>query len=137
MNDFMKEAMEIAKAQAGVRPMSPDEITQFVINLASKLKAASEGCSCSSEDESAPTVSGKNSIKETSVICLECGKKFKMLSKKHIESHGLTVEEYKEKYGIKKNVPLVAKGLVRERRKKMQEMKLWERKAQYRNNKSK
>ena len=131
MSDFMKEAMEIAKAQASVRPMSPDEITQFVINLAGKLKAASEGCACCASEEAAPAMNGKSSIKETSVVCLECGKKFKMLSKKHIESHGLTVEEYKEKYGIKKNVALVAKGLVRERRKKMQEMKLWERKGLY------
>ena len=130
MNEFMKEAMEIAKAQAGVRPMTPDEITQFVLNLAAKLQAAAEGCVCATE-EVAPSVDGKASIKETSVTCLECGKKFKILSKKHLETHGLSVAEYKAKYGLKKNVSLVAKGLVRERRKKMQEMKLWERKGKY------
>ena len=130
MNDFMKEALEIAKAQAGVRTMTEDEITRFVVNLASKLQAAAEGCACVCE-AAAPSVDGKSSIKETSVTCLECGKKFKILSKKHIESHGLSVLEYKEKYGIKKNTSLVAKGLVRERRKKMQEMKLWERKGKH------
>ena len=128
MNDFMKEALEIAKAQAGVRSMTEAEIAQFVANLAAKLKAVAEGCVCTAE-EVAPVADGKSSIKETSVTCLECGKKFKILSKKHIESHGLTVNEYKAKYGLKKNVSLVAKGLVRERRKKMQEMKLWERKG--------
>ena len=130
MNDFMKEALEIAKAQAGVRSMTEAEIAQFVANLAAKLKAVAEGCVCTTE-EAAPVADGKSSIKETSVTCLECGKKFKILSKKHIESHGLTVNEYKAKYGLKKNVSLVAKGLVRERRKKMQEMKLWERKGKY------
>ena len=128
MNDFMKEALEIAKAQAGVRSMTEAEIAQFVANLAAKLKAVAEGCVCTAE-EPAPVADGKSSIKETSVTCLECGKKFKILSKKHIESHGLTVNEYKAKYGLKKSVSLVAKGLVRERRKKMQEMKLWERKG--------
>lgn len=130
MNDFMKEAMEIAKAQAGVRPMTETEIAQFVLNLATKLKAVAEGsvCCCAGED-AAPVADGKNSIKETSVVCMECGKKFKVLSRKHLESHGLSVEEYKAKYGIKKSTSLVAKGLVRERRKKMQEMKLWERKG--------
>lgn len=137
MNDFIKEAIEIAKAQASVRPMTENEIAQYVANLAAKLCTISSGCTCVAPEEAAPAIDGKASIKETSVICLECGKKFKMLSKKHIESHGMTVEEYKEKYGIKKNVPLVAKGLVRERRKKMQEMKLWERKAQYKKNKGK
>ena len=128
MNDFMKEAIEIAKAQAGVRSMTEADIAQFVANLAAKLKSVAEGCTCTAE-EPAPVADGKSSIKETSVTCLECGKKFKILSKKHIESHGLTVSEYKAKYGLKKNVSLVAKGLVRERRKKMQEMKLWERKG--------
>ena len=130
MNDFMKEAMEIAKAQAGVRPMTETEIAQFVLNLATKLKAVAEGtaCCCAGE-EAAPVADGKSSIKETSVVCMECGKKFKILSKKHLETHGLSVEEYKAKYGIKKSTSLVAKGLVRERRKKMQEMKLWERKG--------
>lgn len=128
MNDLIKMAMEIAKAQAGVRPMSPDEIAQFVSSLAAKLANTNAGTTEAVVEESA-NINGKASIKETSVTCLVCGKKFKVLSKKHIESHGMTVAEYKEKFGIKKNASLVAKSLVRERRKKMQEMKLWERKG--------
>ena len=40
--------------------------------------------------------------------------------------HGLDADTYREKWGIKKNTPLVCKELQRERRKKMKEMKLWE-----------
>jgi predicted transcriptional regulator len=68
----------------------------------------------------------KKAIKEKSVTCLECGKSFKILTKKHLATHGLAPEEYKEKWGYKKNTPLVCKSLQRERRKKMKEMRLWE-----------
>ena len=55
---------------------------------------------------------------------------FKILTKKHIATHGLTVEEYRERCGYKKGTPLVCKSLQRERRKKMKDMKLWERRNQ-------
>jgi predicted transcriptional regulator len=73
-----------------------------------------------------PAVDPKKAIREKSVICLECGKSFKVLTKKHLASHGLTPEEYKEKWGYKKGTSLVAKALARERRRKMKDMKLWE-----------
>lgn len=63
---------------------------------------------------------------EKSVTCLECGKTFKIITRKHLAMHGLDADTYREKWGIKKNTPLVCKELQRERRKKMKEMKLWE-----------
>ncbi len=65
-------------------------------------------------------------VTEKSITCLECGKSFKLLTRRHLLSHGLSVNEYREKWGYAKDVPLVCKGLQRERRKKMKDMKLWE-----------
>ena len=48
---------------------------------------------------------------------------------RHLRLHGLTAKGYKAKWGIKKDVSLAAKSLVRMRRKKMQEMRLCERKG--------
>ena len=42
---------------------------------------------------------------------------------------GLTVTEYREKFGLRKRTPLICKSLARERREMMKGMKLWERKA--------
>ena len=69
----------------------------------------------------------RKAVKESSVVCLECGKSFKVLTKKHLAAHNLTPEEYRAKYGYKKGAPLAAKSLQRERRKKMKDMRLWER----------
>lgn len=131
MDEFMKQALEVGKAQAGVRAMSAEQFSEFVQKLAANLRMVSEGvCTCTEDAETTPAVDAKKSIREKSVTCLECGKSFKMLGKKHLASHGLTPEEYKEKYGLKKSTALVCRELVRQRRKKMQEMQLWTRKGE-------
>jgi len=128
MDDYLKQALELARAQASVRAMTEDQITEFVAKLAAKLRAMAEGV----VPEAAVPVTVdekevKNSVKEKSVTCLECGKSFKILSKRHLAQHNLTADEYRAKYGMKKGVALVCKSLQRERRKKMAEMQLWER----------
>ncbi|MBG3876755.1 transcriptional regulator [Desulfovibrio oxamicus] len=125
MDDFLKEALEIVKAQASVRTMTEDEITSMVQKLANGIRAISLG---EAEPEEACEACGdpRKAVKEKSITCLECGKSFKILTRKHLASHGLDAVAYREKWGLKKNTPLVCKALQRERRKKMKDMKLWE-----------
>ena len=126
MEEYIKQALEIVKAQASVRNMTEEEITSMVKSLADQLKGlVEEEQSGVSQEEQKPAVDPKKAIREKSVICLECGKAFKVLTKKHLKTHGLTPQEYKEKWGYKKKQSLIAKSLARERRKKMREMKLW------------
>lgn len=124
MEDYLKQAIEIVKAQAAVRNMNEEEITSMIRTLADSIRGVADGVAPASEGE--PLVDPKNAIREKSVICCECGKSFKVLTKRHLASHGLTTEEYKDKYGYKKGTSLVAKSLARDRRKTMQGMKLWE-----------
>lgn len=126
--DYVKEALDIVKAQAGVRSMTEEEITTMVRSLASSL---GEGAMRQEMEAESPVLycAPKKAIKEKVVVCLECGKSFSILSKKHLASHNLTASEYREKYGYKKGMALACKALVRARRKKMAEMKLWERRG--------
>ena len=134
MDEYLKQAIELARAQASVGVMSEEDIAKFVATLAAKLRALDDSDTVVSETTanllSADAV--KKSIKEKSVTCLECGKSFKILSKRHLSLHGLTSEEYRNKYGIKKGTALVCKALVRERRKKMETMQLWEKRKKMR-----
>lgn len=126
MEDYLKEALEIVKAQASVRTMTEEEITSMVKTLASGIRVISEEDALAEETQEA-AVDPKKSIKEKTVTCLECGKTFKILTKRHLALHDLDAISYREKWGLKKNTPLVCKALQRERRKKMNTMKLWER----------
>lgn len=125
MDDYLKQALEIVKAQASVRVMSEDEITSMVRTLSINLKALEEA-PVEQEEVQVPALAPAKSIKEKSVTCLECGKTFKIITRKHLSTHGLDADTYREKWGIKKDAPLVCKELQRERRKKMKDMKLWE-----------
>jgi len=129
MEKYLKEAIDIVKAQASVCTMTEEEITTMISKLAVGIKAISEGTELPlSIDEVA--IDPAKAIKEKSITCVNCGKSFKLLTKKHLASHGLTPEEYRERCGYKKGTPLVCKSLQRERRKKMRSMKLWERRGQ-------
>lgn len=55
-----------------------------------------------------PAINPKKSIEDDYLICLEDGKKFKSL-KRHLMTHyGLTPEQYREKWGLDPNYPMVA-----------------------------
>lgn len=125
MDDYLKEALEIVKAQAKVRTMAEEEIITMVQKLAEGIRGVCSG-ETPEEESQAPAVPVRKSIKEQSIVCLECGKSFKILTKKHLGSHSLEPDAYREKWGFKRNTPLVCKSLQRERRKKMKSMKLWE-----------
>ena len=127
MDDYLKEALDIVKAQAGVRIMAEDEIISMVRRLSSDIKNVAEGDACVEEPAGADAQSDpRKSIKEKSITCMECGKNFKILTRKHLAGHSLDAAEYRDKWGLKKDTPLVCKGLQRERRKNMKDMKLWE-----------
>lgn len=127
MDEHMKMALDIVKAQASVRPMSPDEMAEMLDILSAKLKGTGDQSALSVAE--GPAIDPKTSIKEKSITCCECGKSFKVLTKRHLAMHDMTPEEYREKYGFKKGTALVAKTLQRERRVRMKEMKLWERRG--------
>jgi predicted transcriptional regulator len=125
MEDHVKQALEIVKAQASVRNMTEEELTSMVRSLAEGIKNVAEGTQA--EAVKTPSLEdAKKAIREKSIICMECEKSFKVLTKRHLATHGLTPEQYREKWGYKKGTSLVAKSLARDRRKKMQDMKLWE-----------
>jgi len=131
MQEYIQEAIEIVKAQAGVRNMTEEELASMLKTVSQNLKTLYQGEeSEAGRQEQQPPVDPKKAIREKSVVCLECGKTFKSLGKRHLATHGLTPAEYREKWGYKKSDSLIAKSLARERRKKMKEMQLWKRRKE-------
>lgn len=126
MDEYVKEALKLVKAQAGLRNMTGEQITSMIQSVADRLRGVESHIEKQKDYVfKYPAGNPKNSIREKSVICLGCGKSCKVLSKRHLAQHGLTPQEYKEKWGLKKDQSLVAKYLSRQRKKKMQEMQLW------------
>lgn len=126
MDDFLKEALDIVKAQATVRTMTEDEILSMVRSLCKGIRSIGESTTDDEDAAAIPATDPKKAIREKSIICLESGKTFKVLTKRHLAKFGLTPDEYRAKWGYAKKLPLVCKELQRQRRNKMKDMKLWE-----------
>lgn len=63
-----------------------------------------------------PAVPVRNSIKRDYIICLEDGKKLKML-KRHLMTHyGMTPDDYRAKWGLAADYPMVAPAYAEQRR---------------------
>ena len=120
---LVEMAAEIVQSQCGTTGMTTDEISQALQSTFKVLQgmqnietqAGMEGAETIEAQKAA--VSPEKSILKNKIICLECGQEFKMLSPKHLKSHGLTGREYRSKYGFSLRQPLCAKALS-DRRKK-------------------
>lgn len=55
-----------------------------------------------------PAVSVKKSVTPSAILCLECGKGYQMLKKHLHTAHGLTVDEYRAKWSLPRDYPVVA-----------------------------
>jgi len=68
------------------------------------------------EEKPVPKVPVRSSVKPDYIICLEDGKKLKML-KRHIMTHyGLTPDQYRQKWGLSADYPMVAPNYAEQRR---------------------
>ncbi len=63
-----------------------------------------------SEDQAklTPAVSIKGSVRKATIVCLECGKLGKMLKRHLSTAHGLGVNEYRARWGLAADYPMVA-----------------------------
>ena len=110
---------EIIQSQISSKQMTTEEIKAALTDTFQTLKAlqGSETCGAveAGTEEVNPVIDPKKSIQKNKVVCLECGQEFKMLSPKHLKSHGLDSKEYRKKYGFSARQPLCAKALSEKR----------------------
>jgi predicted transcriptional regulator len=135
---LVEMASEIVAAQASRTEMSTEEISDVVCRVFESLKslqAMEAGQAENSQDETHEKISPQDSIQRNRVICLVCGKEFKLLSNRHLALHGLTSRDYKLKYGLPLRQALSAKSLTMARRRIAKEKGLGAKLVAYRRSK--
>ena len=86
--------------------VQPGELSSLVGSVHASLGAL--GSTPEAEEELKPAVPVRRSIKEDHLICLECGLKFSSLKLHLRTAHDMTPEEYRAKWGLKPDYPMVA-----------------------------
>ena len=98
---------DIVAAHVSNNSVSVDEVPTLISNVYSALSGL--GGTGSTEDvRPDPAVSVRASVKKDHIVCLDCGKKMKML-KRHLNTeHDMTPDEYRARWDLPSDYPMVA-----------------------------
>jgi len=118
---LVEMSAEIVTAQARQSQLKPEDIADSLRKIFYTLKEIQQS-GVGAEFEETVLKDPQSSIQRNQVICLECGKAFKLLSNRHLALHGLTPREYKQKHGIRMTQALSARTLSQRRRKLAKEL---------------
>jgi predicted transcriptional regulator len=106
--DFIGLTAEIVSAYVSNNTVASGDIPALINQVHSALLRVSSGQTGSSSEPLKPAVPIKRSINPDFIVCLEDGKKFKSL-KRHLRTqYGMTPEQYREKWGLAADYPMVA-----------------------------
>ena len=106
--DLIELSTEIVSAYVSHNAVSPGDLTKLISEVHGALRALQTNEVPVQVEELKPAVPIRKSVTNDFIICLEDGKKFKSL-KRHLRTHyNLSPEEYREKWGLSADYPMVA-----------------------------
>jgi predicted transcriptional regulator len=98
----------IVSAYVSNNSVSASDLPTLISQVHAALTRIVRGQSEAASEARKPAVSVKKSITPEHLVCLEDGKKFKSL-KRHLRTqYNLTPEQYREKWGLAPDYPMVA-----------------------------
>lgn len=99
---------EIVAAYVSHNAISGENLGNFIVSVHEALNRAMNRNVEKPKEELVPAVPIKKSVTNDYIICLEDGKKFKSL-KRHLRTHyDMSPEQYREKWGLAHDYPMVA-----------------------------
>ena len=107
-NDLIDLSTEIVSAYVSHNALSVSDLPKLIADVHTALRGLQGAAAPEPSEELKPAVPVKKSVAADYIICLEDGKKFKSL-KRHLRTHyDLSPEEYRDKWGLPADYPMVA-----------------------------
>ncbi|MBX9745795.1 MAG: MucR family transcriptional regulator [Hyphomonadaceae bacterium] len=114
-NDLVEMTSEIVSAYVSANELSPQDIPALIRSVHAALSQIAGASAPAAIGALEPAVPIKKSITPDFIICLEDGKKFKSL-KRHLRTrYAMTPDEYRAKWGLPHDYPMVAPNYAKER----------------------
>jgi len=121
---YIDQTASIVSAYLTKNAVPADEIPALIGRVHAALMRVSSGLGDQGGDSLKPAVPVKKSITAEHIVCLEDGKKFKSL-KRHLRTQcNMTPEQYREKWGLPFDYPMVAPNYAAARSKLAKQMGL-------------
>jgi predicted transcriptional regulator len=105
---LLKLTAQIVSAYAGKATLSATELTDMIGAVSRALTQVGTASAIPEVQELVPAVSIKKSVTADFIICLEDGKKLKMLKRHLMSTYGLTPAEYRTKWSLPRDYPMTA-----------------------------
>src|SRR3990167_11521660 len=106
--DIMAMVSDIVAAYVSNHSMEPSELPNFIQLVQRSLCNLNSKNSFILASRSEPAVPIEESIQPDYIVCLEDGKRMKML-KRHLKtSYNMTPDQYRERWGLPVDYPMVA-----------------------------
>lgn len=107
-NDLIDLSADIVCAYVSHNALSVSDLPKLISDVHAALRGLQAPGAAEPVEELKPAVPVRKSVAADYIICLEDGKKFKSL-KRHLRTHyDLSPEEYREKWGLPADYPMVA-----------------------------
>ena len=111
--ELLEFTSDIVSAHVSNNPTSTSELTQLIQDVYAALTGT--GVEPNTIEKLQPAVPPKKSIFPDYIVCLEDGKKLKML-KRHLKtSYNLSPDEYRQRWGLPSDYPMVAPSYAKQR----------------------
>jgi predicted transcriptional regulator len=121
MNDDLKSneilitmTADIVAAHVANNSVSIGDVSALITNIHNALSSLSKPPS-PVEEAPQPAVPVRSSVKADYIVCLEDGKKLKMLKRHLMTSYGMTPADYRAKWSLSADYPMVAPNYTAQR----------------------
>jgi predicted transcriptional regulator len=106
-SDFVNLSADVVAAYVSNNSVTQADLPSLIASVHAALKAAANGMQEPEKVVLEPPVSVKKSISPDFLISMEDGKRYKSL-KRHLTGRGLTPEQYRAKWSLPVDYPMVA-----------------------------
>ena len=114
-NNHVELAAEIVSAYVANNSVPASELPALLNDVHAAIVRVASGVAAPAPEAAKPAVSPKKSITNEYIVCLEDGRKFKSL-KRHLRTqYNLSPEQYREKWGLPSDYPMVAPAYAKAR----------------------
>jgi predicted transcriptional regulator len=120
---------EIVSAYVGNNLIDPTKIPDLIQETYNALASVEDAGLEQRGQKPEPAVDIASSVSDEYIVCLEDGKKFKSLKRHLRTSYGLSPEQYRIKWGLDADYPMVAPNYAKARSKLAKEMGLGQSKS--------
>jgi predicted transcriptional regulator len=114
-SELLALTTEIVASHVSNNDVSTEDLPNLIKQVYSSLAGAAPGAAKAEVEVPQPAVPIKKSVMPDYIVCLEDGKKLKML-KRHLKTrYDMTPDEYRERWGLPSDYPMVAPNYAAQR----------------------